>query len=114
MAVSTDRGRVATGLARLRVAQLLALATGLPILLVLIAVTVGIATLSNESSVRDELLNRLEPANSAALSLATALVNQETGVRGYELSAIPSFLAPYDAGHLTERQALATLRRASV
>jgi len=69
-----------------------------PLVLVLGAVTVGIVTLSNESSVRDELINRVEPANAAALSLGTAVVDQETGIRGYELAATPSFLGPYTAG----------------
>ncbi|MGO9820818.1 MAG: ATP-binding protein [Solirubrobacteraceae bacterium] len=99
---------------RLRVAQLVGLATIVPFVIVVIAFVVGIITLSNQASVRDELVNRVEPANAAGLALATALVDQETGIRGYELSAIPSFLQPYDAGHSAEQQALATLRRTNV
>ena len=114
MAVATDPGRLPTGLARLRVAHLLGLTMVVPLLLVLGAVTVGIVTLSNESSVRDELINRIEPANAAALSLGTAVVDQETGIRGYELAAIPSFLGPYTAGRAAERRAIDSLRRLSV
>ncbi len=69
---------------------------------------VGIITLSHQSSVRDELVNRVQPAALAAQSLETALVNQETGVRGYELAAIPSFLAPYRLGRAAGARALAT------
>jgi signal transduction histidine kinase len=99
---------------RLRVAQLVALATILPFVVVVIAVVVGIITLSNQSNVQDELVNRVEPAYAAGLALETALVDQETGVRGYELSAIPSFLHPYYIGRTAQAQALATLHRTNV
>jgi signal transduction histidine kinase len=104
----------ATGLARLRVAQVLGFATLLPLVVVGVAIAVGIVALTHQSSVRDELVNRVQPAAIAVQSLETGLVNQETGVRGYELAAMPSFLAPYHLGRRQERQALAELRRSSV
>jgi signal transduction histidine kinase len=104
----------ATGLARLRVAYVLGFATLLPLVVVGVAIAVGIIALAHQSSVRDELVNRVQPAALAAQSLETGLLNQETGVRGYELSAMPSFLAPYHLGRRQERQALAQLRRSSV
>ena len=79
-----------------------------------VAVVIGIIALAHQSSVRDELVNRVQPAALEAQSLETGLVNQETGVRGYELAAIPSFLAPYRLGREQERAAFTQLHRSSV
>src|ERR1700679_3738539 len=107
-----EPGPHARGLtARLRVGQLLALVAIVPLAIVLAAVAVGIVTLSNQSDLRSELLDRLEPANLAASQLATALVDQETGVRGYELAALPEFLQPFTSGTATATRALSELRR---
>jgi signal transduction histidine kinase len=101
-----------TGLtSRLRVGELLALLAAAPLAIVLAAVVVGIIALSNQASVRAELLNRLEPANLAASQLATALVDEETGVRGYELAAVPEFLQPFTGGSAAAQGALAELQR---
>ena len=113
-AVTADPQAPATGLQRLRLAQVLGLVTVLPLIVVLVAIVIGIVTLSNQSNVRDELVNRVEPANLAAQALETAMVNQETGVRGYELSGISSFLDPFRTGLTAERQAVAELKRARV
>ena len=51
---------------RLSSGQILALVTVVPLVVVLAAVTIGIIELSRASSVRSELLDRLEPANLAA------------------------------------------------
>ena len=106
--------RTATRVARLRVAQVLGFATLLPLVVVGVAVVIGIIALAHQSSVRDELVNRVQPAALEAQSLETGLVNQETGVRGYELAAIPSFLAPYRLGREQERAAFTQLHRLSV
>ncbi len=113
-AVTADRQAPATGLQRLRLAQVLGLVTVLPLIVVVVAIVIGIVTLSNQSDVRDELVNRVEPANVAAQALETAMVDQETGVRGYELSATSSFLDPFRTGLTAERQAVAELKRARV
>jgi signal transduction histidine kinase len=113
-AVTADPQAAATGLQRLRLAQVLGLVTVLPLIVVLVAIVIGIVTLSNQSDVRDELVNRVEPANVAAQALETAMVDQETGVRGYELSAMSSFLNPFRSGLTAERQAVAELKRARV
>lgn len=112
MPAETERPQ--SGLARLRVAQVLGFATLLPLVVVGVAIVVGIIALAHQSSVRDELVNRVQPAALAAQSLDTGLVNQETGVRGYELAAIPSFLQPYRLGRRQEQQALAKLQRSRV
>jgi len=99
---------------RLSAGQILALVTAVPLVIVLAAVAIGITELSRGASVRSELLNRLEPANLAAAQLATALVDQETGVRGYELAAQGQFLQPYEVGQQEAAAALTTLGRARV
>jgi signal transduction histidine kinase len=70
----------------------------------------GIALVSLNDA-RNRVINVIDPATVAAQQLDNALVNQETGVRGYALSAQQSFLAPYTAGAAEEQTAIASLRR---
>jgi len=49
-------------------------------------------------SSRDTLLDRVDPASLEANQLVVAYLNEETGVRGYVLSANPVFLQPYYLG----------------
>jgi len=60
---------------------------------------------------RNQVVNVIDPANMAAQQLDNALVNQETGVRGYALTAQPDFLAPYTDGVAAEQSAVNTLRQ---
>src|SRR6202034_166209 len=89
-------------LARLRVGQWLALTIGL--LLTFAVAGVGLALLANHrlSDQRHVVLNRVEPALLAALDLENALINQETGVRGYILSGKAASLEPYEKGREDE------------
>jgi signal transduction histidine kinase len=66
----------------------------------------------NLSHYRGRVVSTLDPAALQAEELDNSLLNQETGVRGYALSAQPSFLAPYNNGSTEEKAALASLRRA--
>ena len=75
------------------------------------AVTVGALAVLNLGHNRGRVVNTLDPATLQAEQLDNALLNQETGVRGYALSAQPSFLAPYYSGVTEEKAALASLRR---
>ncbi|MFJ1646873.1 CHASE3 domain-containing protein [Streptomyces sp. NPDC088258] len=50
-----------------------------------------------------ELVDRIQPARSNAFQLQRALLDQETGVRGFALSDEQSFLAPYKKGITDER-----------
>jgi len=76
------------------------------------AVTVGALAVLNLSHYRGRVVSTLDPAALQAEELDNSLLNQETGVRGYALSAQPSFLAPYNNGAAEEKAALASLRRA--
>jgi len=62
------------------------------------------------SDARDKVVNRLDPAANEVLRLTNALIDQETGVRGYALSAQEDFLQPYNQGLQDEAAAEAALR----
>jgi signal transduction histidine kinase len=68
----------------------------------------GLALLSLHDS-RDRVVNTIDPAALNVQLLENALINQETGVRGYALSAQQSFLAPYTDGVAEEKSARASL-----
>jgi signal transduction histidine kinase len=111
MATSTDGGRRLAFSRRLRVSQLLALVTAVPLTVILVSVFVGILTIAHQSSVRSNLTGRIEPANATALRLVIAMLNQETGIRGYELTGKTAFLQPYHLGVKQEAQYEALLRK---
>jgi signal transduction histidine kinase len=97
-------------LAGMGVGPLLAMTIGL--LLVLAVLGIGLALLANGQLThnRNLLLNQVGPARRAALSLETALINEETGVRGYVITADPRSLTPYSAGRKEAAQAEAEMR----
>jgi signal transduction histidine kinase len=70
----------------------------------------GIALVSLHAA-RNRVINVIDPASQAADQLDNALVNQETGVRGYALSAQLSFLSPYTDGTAAEKTAISSLRQ---
>jgi signal transduction histidine kinase len=88
------------------------------VLLVLAVIGIGLALLANVQLVHDRnlLLDQVGPARRAALRLENALINEETGVRGYLVTAKPDFLAPYRSGLNSEAEAYASLeaRRAAI
>ncbi|MEU7427523.1 ATP-binding protein [Streptomyces sp. NPDC040750] len=57
-----------------------------------------------------ELVDRRSPALIESMRLEEALVNQETGIRGYGLSGRTEFLQPYTQGERDEKVALGRLR----
>jgi signal transduction histidine kinase len=77
----------------------------------LAAIVVGGTALANLASARDRVVNKIDPAAFRTSQLGVAYLNQETGVRGYALSARPTFLAPYNEGLAQERRQVSALRR---
>src|SRR6266566_2620164 len=77
----------------------------------LAAIVVGGTALANLASARDRVVNKIDPAAFRTSQLGIAYLNQETGVRGYALSARPIFLAPYTDGLAQERRQVSALRR---
>jgi signal transduction histidine kinase len=74
------------------------------------AVSAGGIALLNLHHDRVRVLNTFDPAVLQAQQLDIAMLNQETGVRGYALSANQSFLAPYTQGTAAEKSAIAGLK----
>lgn len=79
-------------------------------LLVVVGTVVGTRLLGQTADVTDDLVDRLQPARTQAYRLQAALVNQETGVRGYASTADRQFLDPYTQGKRDEARAAARLR----
>jgi signal transduction histidine kinase len=75
------------------------------------AVVAGGTALVRLHDSRNRVLDVIDPATLAAQQLDNALVNQETGVRGYALSAQQSFLTPYTQGMTAEQAATNSLRQ---
>jgi signal transduction histidine kinase len=79
-------------------ARIIGLAVVLLALFSVAAIAVGAITLSNQSNARSRLVDTLDPASLHASQLFVALLNQETGIRGYLLSGNKTFLSPYATG----------------
>jgi signal transduction histidine kinase len=58
----------------------------------------GAWVLGRNEAISDDLVDKRSPALSTAIALETALLNQETGIRGYGLTGTPDFLTPYRQG----------------
>ncbi len=102
-------GRMRRALARLTVGQVLALSIG--VLLAMTAVGIVLALVAEErlADRRGTALDEIAPAQTAALRLRAALLDQETGVRGFVLTGEDTFLDPYRGGRVEEDAALAEL-----
>jgi signal transduction histidine kinase len=74
------------------------------------AVITGALALAHLDDERQRIETVIDPAALAAQQLYSALLNQETGVRGYALSAEPDFLTPYTQGTAAEQAAVTQLR----
>jgi signal transduction histidine kinase len=75
-----------------------------------IAMVAGGLSLLSLHDNRERVVGTIDPAELQVQRLDTALVNQETGVRGYALSAQRDFLQPYHDGVAQEASALKALR----
>ncbi|MFT7836131.1 ATP-binding protein [Saccharothrix sp. BKS2] len=92
-------------------ARLLVAAVALLFTVSAVAIASLAIALSTLSDARHTLLDRIAPARDAVLGIDTAVINQETGVRGYLLSANRAFLEPYEAGLADEWNAVEDTRR---
>ena len=99
------RGR----LAALSVGRLLSVTIG--VLLVAAAIGIGLAIVASVRLRHQQtfLLDQARPAARAELLLENALVNQETGIRGYLITVESQFLEPYGKGLTAEADAYASL-----
>src|SRR5947207_5319344 len=91
-------------------ARVTALSVATAVLLGLIAATAAAVALDNRGDV-DRLVNRDNPLALNAQVLLTALLNQETGIRGYAVTGRADELQPYDQGVHDEAASEASLAR---
>jgi signal transduction histidine kinase len=91
-----------------RWAALLAL---VEVVMVAAAITGGGIVLNNLSGARSKLIDQIDPQLVQASELSTALLNQETGARGYLLNKQPDFLEPFVQGKQQQVRAVAEMRR---
>jgi len=80
-------------------------------LLLLMAVVVIVLVLRQADGALSEQTQRILPARDAASQLLTAMVDQETGLRGYAITNKEIYLQPYRQGLLNEEAARARLER---
>jgi signal transduction histidine kinase len=85
-----------------------ALSVGLLVAVAVIGTVSCVIALNRLSDARVQLADRLDPAAIASSDLKSALVDQETGIRGYVLSRDRVFLEPYERGR---REATAASRQ---
>ena len=74
------------------------------------AIVGGGLALARVNQQQGRIENTIDPAALEARALDAALLDQETGLRGYALSGQRDFLAPYTDGLATESSTVATLR----
>ncbi|WAX80393.1 sensor histidine kinase [Streptomyces sp. KMM 9044] len=78
--------------------------TALSLVILTLLGAAGTWVLGRTESISDELVDVRSSALTVAIRLEAALLNQETGIRGYGLTGIPEFITPYEEG-LTEQEA---------
>ncbi|MFG2621812.1 CHASE3 domain-containing protein [Streptomyces sp. NPDC048507] len=87
------------------------LRAGVAASLVVLAVlgAVGAWVLGRTASISDELVDVRSPALTTSYRLESALLNQETGIRGYGVTGSPEFLTPYRQGQADQNAHVAQL-----
>src|SRR4051812_7803006 len=100
-------------LARWRSGRWLGVTAGVLIGIALLGLAAGLVAERRLADRRSRVVDRVDPAIAAALQLDAALVDQETGVRGYAIAGRQAFLQPYAAGNLVELRAAGQLAAAA-
>ncbi|MFF3015562.1 ATP-binding protein [Streptomyces sp. NPDC057939] len=73
------------------------------VILALLGMT-GAWVLGRTASLSEELVDTRSPALTTSFRLESALLNQETGIRGYGLTGTTEFLEPYQKGLAEEKE----------
>ena len=82
--------------------RIVALCAAVGVLLAALGVFAAITAADNNHQL-DDVLDRASPMRAAGETLNTALVDQETGIRGYAISGKPENLKPYESGLADDR-----------
>ncbi|MGK5682797.1 sensor histidine kinase [Actinoplanes sp. URMC 104] len=80
------------------------------VVLIAVATLVGARLLNRTTEVSNDLNDHIAPARTAVAELNAAVVDQETGVRGYLLSGDGQFLEPYESGAAAEQRLVGEIR----
>ena len=106
-----DRTAAAPGAAeRWPLSRIIGVALLVLLLFSVAAMVAGGIALLNLHDNRQRVIDTLDPAALQVQQLDIALLDQETGVRGYALSAQLDFLAPYTSGVTEEQDAIKALQ----
>jgi signal transduction histidine kinase len=89
----------------------LGLSLGVLVVAALVAIAAAVVAAHRLGDARARLVDRVDPAQIDALIVQSAVINQETGVRGYLLDRREEFLAPYITGGAQAAVALRDLER---
>jgi signal transduction histidine kinase len=100
-----DAAAQAPRISRLRSGQWLGVTAGVLIAAALIGLAGSLLALKRLGDARSLVVDRVDPALVAAGALETALLDEETGLRGYVLTGDQRFLEPYRSGSADERRA---------
>ena len=90
---------------RLSAGTWLALSAGVLAVATLVAIAAALTASHQLTEARKRVVDRVDVATSTSLVLGNAMVNQETGVRGFVLGGEEGFLDPYRAGVANARRA---------
>jgi signal transduction histidine kinase len=88
--------------------RIVALCVAVAVLLSALSVLAVVTATSNSRQLND-VLNRASPMRAASESLYTALVDQETGIRGYAITGDQASLKPYHSGVKDEHDNVARI-----
>ncbi len=98
------------GARRPTLARLFAVSASVVALLSVGAIVLGAVALDGLTQSRRVLLDRVAPALESGRLLSVAVLDQETGVRGYSLTGRTEFLGPYIDGEQAQAETLDDLR----
>ncbi|MFD6102877.1 CHASE3 domain-containing protein [Nocardia salmonicida] len=79
-------------------------------IVVLIGAAAGAKVNADTAQASNRLLDHTQPARWQAYQLQAALLDQETGIRGYAITGDPQFLEPYNRGRRAQALAADNIR----
>jgi signal transduction histidine kinase len=90
-------------------ARLTALLVAAALLLTAVAVVAAVTAKANSNAV-DAVFNGVSPLRNDSQALQVALLDQETGLRGYAIDGSPASLKPYSTGYDQQKALIADMR----
>nr|WP_067693958.1 sensor histidine kinase [Nocardia jejuensis] len=79
-------------------------------IVIILGAGAGAQVIANTNAATDRLVDHTQPALVQATRLQNALINQETGVRGYAITGDRQFLEPYTEGMAAQTRAADRIR----